>query len=151
MIFFITLGQYVPELNATQGTNYFDQEFKMLRVLVRGSDPVEIRTAPVLFLSFELPAMTEDEFFGDNLVQNLATFLKVPQNMIRITNIIREDGGARRRKRSSGLKVEVEIKKPPVQQTTNTTNGEPESMHIYLASYKKKIHSTFKCFLYPRR
>lgn len=151
MIFFITLGQYVPELNATQGTNYFDQEFKMLRVLVRGSDPVEIRTAPVLFLSFELPAMTEDEFFGDNLVQNLATFLKVPPNMIRITNIIREDGGARRRKRSSGLKVEVEIKKPPVQQTTNTTNGEPESMHIYLASYKKKIHSTFKCFLYPRR
>lgn len=100
----------------------------MLKVLVRGSEPVEIRTSPVLVLAFNLPAMTEDEFFGDNLVQNLATFLKVPPNMIRITNIIREDGGARRRKRSTGLKVEVEIKKPPVQETNNSTNGErPES------------------------
>nr|XP_046273956.1 PKHD1 like 1, tandem duplicate 1 [Scatophagus argus] len=122
----IYAGQYVPKMNATLGTNYFDQEYKMLKVLVRGSNPVEIRTAPVLFLAFELPAMTEDEFFGDNLVQNLAVFLKVPPNMIRITNIIREDAGARRRKRSTGLKVEIEIKKPPVQQTTNTTNDEED-------------------------
>lgn len=95
----------------------------MLKVLVRGSAPVEIRTAPVLFLAFNMPAMTEAEFFGDNLIQNLALFLKVPPLMIRITNIIREGGGARRRRRSTGLTVEVEIKKPPVQQTTNSTNG----------------------------
>ncbi|XP_054461971.1 PKHD1 like 1, tandem duplicate 1 [Anoplopoma fimbria] len=119
-------GQYDPQLNATLGTNYFDQEYKMLSVVVRGSQPVEIRTAPVLIISFELPAMTEDEFFGEGLIQNLATFLKVPPNMIRITKIIREDGGARRRKRSTGLKVEMEIKKPPVQQTTNTTNDEED-------------------------
>lgn len=122
----LAVGQYIPQLNATKGTNYFDQEFKMLKVLVRGSDPVEIRTAPVIFVSFELPTMTEEEFFGDNLVKNLAAFLQVPANMIRVTNIIREDSGARRRKRSSGMKVELEIKKPPVQQTTNTTNGELE-------------------------
>lgn len=120
------------------GTNYFNQNYKMLKVLVRGSDPVEIRTSPVLFLAFELPAMTEDEFFGDNLVQNLATFLKVPADMIRVTNIIREDGSSRRRKRSTGLKVEVEIKKPPVQQTTNSTNGpwEEESHAFTSASYR---------------
>uniref|UniRef100_A0A8C4EZ61 PKHD1 like 1, tandem duplicate 2 n=1 Tax=Dicentrarchus labrax TaxID=13489 RepID=A0A8C4EZ61_DICLA len=115
-----------PQLNDTLGTNYFDQDNKMLKVLVRGSKPVEIRTSPVLFLAFELPAMTEDEFFGDSLVQNLATFLKVPPNMIRITKIIREDGSGRRRKRSTGLTVEVEIKKPPVQQTTNSTNDEED-------------------------
>ncbi|KAI3358131.1 hypothetical protein L3Q82_003134 [Scortum barcoo] len=122
----IYAGQYIPEVNGTLGTNYFDQDYKMLKVVVRGSKPVEIRTAPVLFISFELPAMTEDQFFGENLVQNLAMFLKVPANMIRITKIIREDGAARRRKRSTGLKVEVEIKKPPVQQTTNTTNNEED-------------------------
>lgn len=105
------------------GTNYFDQDYKMIKVVLRGSTPAEIRTAPVLFISFELPAMTEDEFFGDNLIKNLATFLKVPSNMIRITKIVREDGGARRRKRSAGMKVELEIKKPPVQQTSNSTNG----------------------------
>ncbi|KAM8840499.1 PKHD1 like 1, tandem duplicate 1 isoform 3-T3 [Spinachia spinachia] len=119
-------GQYDPQLNATLGTNFFDHEYKMLRVVVRGSQPVEIRTAPVLIISFELPAMTEAEFFGDSLIQNLATFLKVPPNMIRITKIIREDGGSRRRKRSTGLKVEVEIKKPPVQQTSNTTNDDED-------------------------
>ncbi|XP_040908783.1 LOW QUALITY PROTEIN: PKHD1 like 1, tandem duplicate 1 [Toxotes jaculatrix] len=117
-------GQYVPQLNATVGANYFDQDYKMLKVVLRGSKPVEIRTAPVLFIAFELPAMTEEEFFGDNLIQNLATFLKVPPNMIRITNIIREGGGSRRRKRSTGLKVEMEIKKPPVQETSNSTNDE---------------------------
>uniref|UniRef100_A0A3B4ZZ57 PKHD1 like 1 n=1 Tax=Stegastes partitus TaxID=144197 RepID=A0A3B4ZZ57_9TELE len=120
----ISAGQYVPQLNATLGTNYFDQDNKMLKVVVRGSKPVEIRTAPVLVIAFDLPALTEDEFFGDNLVRNLATFLQVPANMIRITNIIRGDG--RRRKRSTGLKVEVEIKKPPVQQATNTTDDEED-------------------------
>ncbi|XP_029299003.1 LOW QUALITY PROTEIN: PKHD1 like 1, tandem duplicate 1 [Cottoperca gobio] len=119
-------GQYTPQLNATVGNNYFDQDYKMLKVVVRGSQPVEIRTSPVLFISFELPAMTEDEFFGESLIQNLALFLKVPPNMIRITNIIREDGSARRRKRSTGLKVEVEIKKPPVQQASNTTNDDED-------------------------
>lgn len=95
----------------------------MLKVLVRGSQPVEVRTSPLLVIAFELPAMTEDEFFGENLVQNLATFLKIPPDMIRITQIIPENAGARRRKRSTGLKVEVEIKKPPVQQMSNSTDS----------------------------
>lgn len=110
-------------MNSTLGSNYFDQDYKMLRVLLRGSTPVEIRTSPVLVLAFNMPAMSEEEFFGGNLIQNLATFLKVPPNMIRITSVIREGGGARRRKRATGLTVNVEIKKPPVQQTTNATNG----------------------------
>uniref|UniRef100_A0A8C5N9V4 Fibrocystin-L-like n=1 Tax=Gouania willdenowi TaxID=441366 RepID=A0A8C5N9V4_GOUWI len=117
-------GQYVPQFNDTLGTNFFDQDYKMMKVLVRGSQPVEVRTSPVLFIAFNMPALTVDEFFGENLVQNLALFLKVPPNMIRITKIVREDGDARRRKRSTGLTVEVEIKKPPVQQTTTTTNDD---------------------------
>lgn len=122
----MTPGQYVPKMNGTAGSNFFDAVNKMLKVIVKGQKPVEIRTSPVLFLSFDLPAMTEEEFFGDNLVNNLAVFLKVPANMIRITKIVRADSGARRRKRSSGLTVEVEIKKPPVQQTTNTNDDEQD-------------------------
>lgn len=115
--------EYVPQMNGSVGTNYFDQDYKMLKVLLRGSTPVEIRTSPVLVLAFNMPAMTEAEFFGDNLIQNLALFLKVPPQMIRISNIIRENSSSRRRRRSTGLTVEVEIKKPPVQQSTNSTNG----------------------------
>uniref|UniRef100_A0A3Q3JRM8 Polycystic kidney and hepatic disease 1 (autosomal recessive)-like 1 n=1 Tax=Monopterus albus TaxID=43700 RepID=A0A3Q3JRM8_MONAL len=106
-------GQYVPQLNSTLGTNYFDRDYKMLKVVLAGSQPAEIRTAPVLFISFGLPAMTEEQFFGENLIQNLALFLNIPPNMMRISKIVRADGGAQRRKRSTGLTVEVEIKKPP--------------------------------------
>uniref|UniRef100_A0A3Q3K5H6 Polycystic kidney and hepatic disease 1 (autosomal recessive)-like 1 n=1 Tax=Monopterus albus TaxID=43700 RepID=A0A3Q3K5H6_MONAL len=119
-------GQYVPQLNSTLGTNYFDRDYKMLKVVLAGSQPAEIRTAPVLFISFGLPAMTEEQFFGENLIQNLALFLNIPPNMMRISKIVRADGGAQRRKRSTGLTVEVEIKKPPVLQTTNSTNNEQD-------------------------
>ncbi|KAI2652983.1 Fibrocystin-L [Labeo rohita] len=113
-------GQYVPSFSSSHGSNFFDQDYKMLNILVRGSEPVEIRTSPVLFLAFNLPAMTEAEFFGPNLVNNLALFLKIPPGMIRITKIVREGTNARRR-RSTGLTVEVEIREPPVQ--TSTNNG----------------------------
>ncbi|XP_072303332.1 fibrocystin-L-like [Eucyclogobius newberryi] len=119
----MTQGQYVPQMNAPMGSNFFDREDKMLKVLVRGSQPVEIRSSPVLVLAFNLPAMTVKEFFGPNLINNLAKLLNVPLHMIRITNV---GGGARRRKRSSMLRVEVEIKKPPVQETTDDTNDEED-------------------------
>ncbi|KAJ8389419.1 hypothetical protein AAFF_G00119570 [Aldrovandia affinis] len=117
-------GEYVPQLNSTvHGSNFFDSTYKMLNILVRGSTPVEIRTSPLLFIAFRLPAMTIDEFFGESLVRNLALFLKVPTNMIRITKVIREDS-ARRRRRSTGLTVEVEIGQPPAQQSSNSTSEE---------------------------
>uniref|UniRef100_A0AAR2IPV4 Polycystic kidney and hepatic disease 1 (autosomal recessive)-like 1 n=1 Tax=Pygocentrus nattereri TaxID=42514 RepID=A0AAR2IPV4_PYGNA len=110
-------GQYLPSLSSTLGSNFFDPDYKMMHVLLRGSDPIEIRTSPVLFVAFNLPFMTEAEFFGDKLVTNLAAFLKVPPNMIRITNIIRE--GSARQRRSTGLTVQVEIKQPPVNETSS--------------------------------
>ncbi|XP_061110160.1 fibrocystin-L-like isoform X2 [Conger conger] len=116
-------GEYLPQMNSgAHGSNFFDDTNKMLRVLLRGSTPVEIRTSPLLVIAFQLPAMTVDEFYGENLVRNLALFLKIPSNMIRITKVISE-GEARRRRRSTGLTVEVEISQPPQQNTTaNSTN-----------------------------
>ncbi|XP_075995316.1 PKHD1 like 1, tandem duplicate 1 [Genypterus blacodes] len=120
----MTTGQYYPQMNATHGSNFFDPDNKMLMITVKGSNPAEVRTSPVLFLSFSMPALTVDEFFGDALVNNLALFLKVPPNMIRITKIVSEAGGSRRKKRATGLIVEVEIKKPPVQTTNSTADEE---------------------------
>lgn len=115
-------GQYVPGFNSSHGSNFFDQDYKMMNILLRGSEPVQILTSPVLFLAFNLPAMTEEEFFGENLVSNLAAFLKIPPNKIRITKIVREGTNARRR-RSTGLTVEVEIREPPVQNSTSNSTG----------------------------
>ncbi|XP_053349466.1 PKHD1 like 1, tandem duplicate 1 [Clarias gariepinus] len=116
-------GQYVPTLNGTSGSNFFDPDYKMMHVLLRGSTPVQISTSPLLFISFNLPAMTEEQFFGDQLVNNLAVFLKISPGMIRITKILRENSGARRRRSATGLTVQVEIKQPPTNQTgTNSTS-----------------------------
>uniref|UniRef100_A0A3B5MVU8 G8 domain-containing protein n=1 Tax=Xiphophorus couchianus TaxID=32473 RepID=A0A3B5MVU8_9TELE len=117
-------GEFVPQMNASMGTNFFDRDYKMLKVLLRGSGPLEIRTAPVLILAFNMPALTDNQFFGDSLVQNLAQFLRIPANMIRVSRVVSESGGARRRKRSAGLTVEVEIRKPPVQQSADGTAGQ---------------------------
>ncbi|KAG9259463.1 fibrocystin-L [Astyanax mexicanus] len=121
-------GQYVPKLSSLIGSNFFDPDYKMLYVLVQGSTPVEIRTSPVLFIAFNLPAMTEAEFFGDTLVANLAAFLRVPTNMIRISKIIRE--GSARRRRAAGLTVQVAIQQPPTIQTTTNSTSDVEQFQV---------------------
>ncbi|KAM8966821.1 LOW QUALITY PROTEIN: fibrocystin-L [Pelodytes ibericus] len=117
-------GEYLPQLTSTTfGDNYLDNDYKMLYVLVRGSTPVEIHTSPLIVIAFNIPAMTVDEFYGANLVRNLAIFLKIPANKIRITKIVPE--GSRRRRAAGGLTVSVEIADPPSAQrnSTNTTGG----------------------------
>ncbi|XP_040210792.1 fibrocystin-L-like [Rana temporaria] len=116
-------GQYMPQLSSSVfGENFFDRDYNMLYVLVRGSSPVEIRTSPLIVLAFNLPAMTVDQFYGENLVRNLALFLKIPASKIRITKIITE--GSRRRKRAAGgLSVSVEISDPPAEQKNTTSNN----------------------------
>ncbi|KAM4026998.1 fibrocystin-L isoform 2-T2 [Anomaloglossus baeobatrachus] len=116
-------GQYMPQLNSTfLGENFFDRDYNMLYILVRGSSPVEIRTSPLIVISFNLPAMTVDQFYGDNLVKNLAIFLKIPASKIRITKIVAESAN-RRKRAAGGISVSVEIADPPVQQINSTNSN----------------------------
>ena len=39
---------FVPPLTSPSGANYFDRDLATLFVVVRGSDPVEIRVMPVV-------------------------------------------------------------------------------------------------------
>ncbi|KAM3928399.1 fibrocystin-L-like [Leptodactylus fuscus] len=116
-------GQYMPQLSSTVlGENFFDKDYNLLYVLVRGSTPVEIHTSPLIVVSFNLPAMTVDQFYGDNLIRNLALLLEIPASKIRITKIIRE-GSSRRKRAAGGISVSVEISDPPTQQLNSTTNS----------------------------
>nr|XP_010954142.1 fibrocystin-L isoform X1 [Camelus bactrianus] len=116
--------QFLPNLNSTVlGENYFDRTYQMLYLLVKGPIPVEIHTTAVIFVSFQLPAVTEDDFYSShNLVRNLALFLKIPSDKIRVSKIIR--GENLRRKRALGLTVELEIGDPPPQFVINNTTGQ---------------------------
>ncbi|XP_028646735.2 PKHD1 like 1, tandem duplicate 1 [Erpetoichthys calabaricus] len=113
--------EFVPEMNSTiSGSNYFDEDYKMINILIRGSTPIEIQTAPVLFISFEMPSMTVEQFYGPSLVQNLAIFLNIPANKIKITKIVRASS---RRRRSTGISVQIEISNPPVQNLNQNSSA----------------------------
>ncbi|ELK08600.1 Fibrocystin-L [Pteropus alecto] len=116
--------QFLPNLNSmVLGENYFDRTYQMLYLLVKGTVPVEIHTTAVIFVSFQLPAVMEDDFYSShNLVRNLALYLKIPNDKIRVSKIIR--GESLRRKRSLGLTVELEIGDPPSQFISRNTAGQ---------------------------
>ncbi|KAM9050154.1 fibrocystin-L [Megaptera novaeangliae] len=116
--------QFLPNLNSSVlGENYFDRTYQMLYLLVKGTIPVEIHTTSVIYVSFQLPAVTEDDFYSShNLVRNLALFLKLSSDKIRVSIVIR--GKSLRRKRSMGLTVELEIGDSPPQFITNDTTGQ---------------------------
>lgn len=120
---FSFIEQFLPNLNSmVLGENYFDRNYQMLYMLVKGTVPVEIHTTAVIFVSFQLPAVMEDDFYSShNLVRNLALYLKIPNDKIRVSKIIQ--GESLRRKRSLGLTIELEIGDPPPQFIRNDTTG----------------------------
>ncbi|MBZ3876694.1 Fibrocystin-L [Sciurus carolinensis] len=120
--------QVLPRLDSTLlGENYFDRPYQMLYLLVRGTTPVEIHTAAVIFVSFQLPAITEDDFYSSHkLVRNLILFLKIPSDKIRVSKIMR--GENLRRRRSMGGTIELEIGDPPAQFLGSDTTGQ---MQLY--------------------
>ena len=63
---------------------------------MRGSDPVEIRTPPVVQVSLDV-TVSLDDFFLYNLINNLAYVLKINPSHIRVVKIIAEDSARRRR------------------------------------------------------
>ena len=64
--------------------------------------------------------MTVDDFFGENLVSNLATFLGIPSDKIKVAQATRE---SRRRLLTDTVDFIVEISNPPSNDTSfdNTT------------------------------
>ncbi|XP_046549966.1 LOW QUALITY PROTEIN: fibrocystin-L-like [Haliotis rubra] len=107
----ITNTQCLPDpATATHGENCMIQEEGMMFVNLRGSTPVEIRTTNQFVVG--LTFMTEEEFFGENIVQNLAKFLNVDPSKVRIVKIVRASG-SRRRRAVTETRVVVEYGDPP--------------------------------------
>lgn len=61
-----------------------------------------------------MKAVSIDDFFTKNLVNNLADLLGIDKSLIRVVDIVSENG--RRRRRSSGgvSIVQIEIADPPL-------------------------------------
>ena len=118
-------SMFLPTLSNSHGANFYDRTYKKLYFVIEGSKPITIMTQSVIQLGIDLPAVTVDEFFETNLIQNLALLLNIPQNRIRIVNVVSESS---RKRQASSTRVEIEIGSPPANETqqvnrTQTTGG----------------------------
>lgn len=111
---------YKPNVTGCQdvaGASYFDRDSGILTFNIRGSKPIEIKTVDVIIVSFQFPAMKETDFYGENIVMNIAAFCDIDPSRVRITNIVRETPSVgRRKKRSTSGDItgfSVEIGNPP--------------------------------------
>lgn len=120
-------GEYEPSLDDTSaesGENYLSLHSGVLYILVKGPGIVDIQSKPVLILGFNMPTMTEEEFFGDNIIANIAAFLGIPPHKIKVVEVVSEAsrkkrlaGENHRLKRSTGITLRVEIGDVPTDDT----------------------------------
>ena len=85
--------------------------------VVKGSDPVEIRTPPVVQVSLDVAVSLDDFFESDRFVEYLAFVLKIDISMIRVVDVVSEDTPLQRKRRnlqnSMNMTVTLEIGDPP--------------------------------------
>ncbi|XP_048585401.1 fibrocystin-L isoform X2 [Nematostella vectensis] len=106
--------QFEPPLSSISGANYYDRRTQTMMVVLRGGEPVDIRTMPIIQLSIGIKAVRIDEFFEKNFVANLAALLGIDKSRIRIVEIV---GASRRRRRmvsSKAMFVCIDIANPPL-------------------------------------
>ena len=92
--------------------------------VIKGSDPVEIRTPPVVQVSLDVAVSLDDFFESDRFVEYLAFVLKIDISMIRVVDIVSEDTPLQRKRRnlqnSMNMTVTLEIGDPPQNGTAVT-------------------------------
>ena len=119
--------QYIPTLANETGANFYDRDTMQLYIVIRGNETVKsfrIKTRPVIMLSLTL-SVTVDEFFDeDNLVRNIALLLGIPNNKIRIVNVVRETQNRRKRQTMATQTIDFEIGNQPGEEAAPTTGGE---------------------------
>ncbi|XP_072027284.1 LOW QUALITY PROTEIN: fibrocystin-L-like [Amphiura filiformis] len=119
---------YIPDPSSNvYGENFFHRDLSTLYINIRGSQAVDIVTTPVVLVTFGVPAITVDDFFEENLINNLVQFLDVLPSQIRIVEIIAEDS-KRRRRAASEAEVVIEVGDPPadsIETEEETSTGTP--------------------------
>ncbi|CAH1789358.1 unnamed protein product [Owenia fusiformis] len=126
-----SFDEYHPDIvNGSAGDNYVDRDWREIYVLIRGKAPVTIRQVSVLYVSFNVPALTIDAFFGENLISNLAALLKIDPSKIKIMEVIsansRKKRSIFRSKRAVGSdSITLEIGESPESELTDSDTPNP--------------------------
>ena len=77
------------ELSHVTVTNHYVMSYDPQ--VIKGSDPIEIRTPPVVQVSLDLSVSLDDFFESEHFVQYLALVLQIDITMIRVVDVVSED------------------------------------------------------------
>ena len=112
--------------------------------VIKGSDPIEVRTAPVVQVSLNLAVSIDDFFNPGALINNLAFVLRIDPSQIRFVSIIAESAPLRRRRNLLTVDefnittVTLEIGNPPA---LNVSTPESPSVAMEIAMAGETIDS----------
>jgi hypothetical protein len=122
-----TEDEFKPKIGQhSVGEHYFDREWRFLYVMLKGNNIVDIRTKETIFITFSMPMMTVDEFFGEQIIQNIAAFLDIPQNKIKVATAVSQT----RRKRADVNQVTIEIVNLPSSTIDSSNPGDLTSAQL---------------------
>ena len=134
------LAIYMPTYNNASGVNLFYDH--RIYFSLSGGDVVDLQIAPVLFISFDVPALTEDQFFDPTtLVSNFATLLGLRPDQIKRVNIISasnstsfNNNNRRKRDLSTTKTINLTIYDNPVTFLSDTAHINASTSALILSS-----------------
>lgn len=107
--------EYIPAIGSPHGNNYQIRDEQLLFITLTGEEEMlELKTAPVVLMSFGFPPVDIDDFFEENLIANLMAFFGLPPSKVRIVNIVRENS-VRKRRSVFGGGLRMLMRQAPVQ------------------------------------
>ncbi|XP_033759141.1 fibrocystin-L-like [Pecten maximus] len=119
-----TPRQYVPLIDTDpSGSNFYDWDKQQLYVLIRGSDPVEIKMDKLILVSLTLPPMTVNQFFLENLIGNVAALLNINKDKIKVVRVVSEASKRRKKRETQPDIITFAIGNEPAASISNSTNA----------------------------
>lgn len=102
-------AEFIPGWRSDHpAANYRERTTGMLHVVVKGEAPITMVVAPVVQISMRMD-VTLEEFFGANLLRNLAFVLMIPMSSVRLVDVIPEDTQLSNRLLQEGASRALEV------------------------------------------
>ncbi|KAH9519161.1 Fibrocystin-L, partial [Bulinus truncatus] len=115
--------RFMPDAKRKVNGENFLSDNDTFYFVVCGDSEVTVEETPVLILSLTFDSVTEDDFYSEKIVENLAAFLNVPSSKVRIVKIVRNKLANRERreieKTSENITYDVEIADSPREKETS--------------------------------
>ena len=141
-------SKLMPVLSSPHGSNYQKRDVdgsQLYLTLCGDCATVVVNTAPVVLLEFGLPSVPIDEFYEKNLRQNLAGYLGIPFEKVRLVDVVREVNlpNGRRKRSNQLMSVVFEIGDQPGGSSGNRRAGKSSDDPNWQFLYKNLLPQNF--------